>query len=135
MFYMWLGIIILLGILEASTVNLVSIWFIISGIVAMIISLFTDNLLIQFGVFVVVGVTLLLLTRKYFANKLVSKEKTNLDRIIGMRGVVTEDIDDLVIGEVMVDGKRWSAISKNPIKKGEKVKIVKIEGVKLVVER
>ena len=135
MFYMWLGIIILLGIIEASTVNLVSIWFIISGIVTLIISLFTDNLLIQFAVFVVVGVILLLLTRKYVANKLVSKEKTNLDRIIGMRGVVTEDIDDLVIGEVIVDGKRWSAISKIPIKKGEKVKIVKIEGVKLIVER
>ena len=69
-------------------------------------------------------------------NKLaVSNEKTNFDRIIGMRGVVTEDIDDLVIGEVMVDGKKWSAISDSPIKKGEKVKIVKIEGVKLVVER
>ena len=135
MFYMWLGIIILLGIIEASTINLVSIWFIISGIVTLIISLFTDNLLIQFAVFVVVGVILLLLTRKYVANKLVSKEKTNLDRIIGMRGVVTEDIDDLVIGEVIVDGKRWSAISKIPIKKGEKVKIVKIEGVKLIVER
>ena len=135
MFYMWLGIIILLGIIEASTVNLVSIWFIISGIVTLIISLFTDNLLIQFAVFVVVGVILLLLTRKYVANKLVSKEKTNLDRIIGMRGVVTEDIDDLVIGEVIVDGKRWSAISKIPIKKGEKGKIVKIEGVKLIVER
>ena len=135
MFYMWLGIIILLGIIEASTVNLVSIWFIISGIVTLIISLFTDNLLIQFAVFVVVGVILLLLTRKYVANKLVSKEKTNLDRIIGMRGVVTEDIEDLVIGEVLVDGKKWSAISDSPIKKGEKVKIVKIEGVKLIVER
>ena len=46
-----------------------------------------------------------------------------------------EDIDDLVIGEVLVDGKKWSAISNEPIKKGEKVKILKIEGVKLQVKR
>jgi len=135
MFYMWLGIIILLTILEISTVNLVSIWFIISGILALIVSLFVDSFIVQFGIFVVVGIILLVLTRKFLTNKLVLKEKTNLDRIIGMRGVVTEEIDDLVVGEVMVDGKRWSAISKESLKKGEKVKIVKIEGVKLVVER
>ena len=135
MFYTWLGIIILLVIIEAMTVNLVSIWFIVSGILALIISMFTDNLLIQLTVFVLGGIILLITTRKILTNKLVLNEKTNLDRIIGMRGVVTEDIDDLVIGEVLVDGKKWSAISNEPIKKGEKVKILKIEGVKLQVKR
>ena len=43
MIYTWLGIIIFLAIIEASTVNLVSIWFIISGILALIVCLFTDN--------------------------------------------------------------------------------------------
>lgn len=135
MVYMWLVVIILLAILEISTVNLVSIWFIISGILALIISLFVDSFLIQFGVFVVVGIILFILLRKVLTNKLVLNEKTNLDRIIGMRGVVTEDIDDLIIGEVIVDGKRWSAVAKEKIKQGEKVKVIKIEGVKLVVER
>ena len=135
MFNMWLGVIILLTIVEFITVNLVSIWFIISAMLSLIVSLFIDNFLLQFAIFVLVGIILLILTKKYLANKLVLKEKTNLDRIIGMRGVVTEDIDDLVIGEVMVDGKKWSAIADAPIKKGEKVKIIKIEGVKLIVER
>ena len=135
MFYMWLGVIILLTIVEFITVNLVSIWFIISAMLSLIVSLFIDNFLLQFAIFVLVGIILLILTKKYLVNKLVLKEKTNLDRIIGMRGVVTEDIDDLVIGEVMVDGKKWSAIADTPIKKGEKVKIIKIEGVKLIVER
>lgn len=133
--YLWLIVIIVLSIIEASTANLVCIWYIASAILTLIVSLFVKNTLIQFGAFVIVGTILLLLTRKFLKNKLVSKEKTNLDRIIGMRGVVTEDIEDLVIGEVLVDGKKWSAISNTPIKKGEKVKIVKIEGVKLVVER
>lgn len=133
--YLWLLVIIVLSIIEASTANLVCIWYIVSAILTLIASLFIDNALIQFAIFVLIGTILLLSTKNLIKNKLVSKEKTNLDRIIGARGVVTEDIEDLVIGEVLVDGKKWSAISDSPIKKGEKVKIVKIEGVKLVVER
>ena len=133
--YFWLMMIIVLSIIEASTAGLVCVWYIASAIIALIMSLFIDEIILQFSVFVIVGTILLLSTRKLLKNKLVSKEKTNLDRIIGMRGVVTEDIGDLVIGEVLVDGKKWSAIANEPIKKGEKVKILKIEGVKLVVER
>ena len=133
--YLWLLVIIVLSIIEASTANLVCIWYIVSAILTLIVSLFIDNTLIEFAIFVLLGTILLLSTKNLIKNKLVSKEKTNLDRIIGMRGVVTEDIEDLVIGEVLVDGKKWSAISDSPIKKGEKVKIVKIDGVKLVVER
>jgi len=133
--YFWLGLIIVLSIIEASTVGLVCVWYIISAMLALVISFFVEEFMIQFVIFALVGTILLISTRKFLKNKLVTKEKTNLDRIIGMRGVVTEDIGDLVIGEVLVDGKRWSAIADVPIKKGEKVKIVKIEGVKLVVER
>ena len=49
---MWLVVVVLLAIIEASTVNLVSIWFVISGLVALIVSLFTEAFYIQFGVFV-----------------------------------------------------------------------------------
>ena len=131
MYYFWICLIVFLSIIEASTVNLVCIWYIASAILTLIVSLFVEEFIIQFAIFVIIGTILLLSTRKLLKNKLVvSNEKTNLDRIIGMRGVVTEDIDDLII-----DGKKWSAISNTPIKKGEKVKIKEIKGVKLVVER
>ena len=133
--YIWLSLIIFLGIIEALTVNLVSIWFIISGIAALILSFLTDNFVIQFGVFVVGGVILMLLTKKKLEKKLVKKEKTNFDRIIGMKGVVTEKIEELQTGEVKVDGKRWTAIAKESIEEGEVVRILKINGVKLEVER
>lgn len=135
MFYFWTGLIILLAIIEASTVNLVSIWFILSALLALILSFITDSFIIQFAVFVIVGVILMLTTRKTLEQKLVKKEKTNLDRIIGMKGVVTEEIEELNAGEVKVDGKHWTAISKSPLKKGEVVKILKINGVKVEVER
>lgn len=135
MFYIWLIIIIVLGIIEATTVNLVSIWFIISGLFALITSFIFDNFLIQFAIFVVLGVLLMITTRDVLEKKLVSKEKTNLDRIIGMKGVVTEEIDLFQMGEVKVDGKAWSAVSTTKLSVGEVVKILKIEGVKLIVER
>ena len=135
MFYFWLGIIIFLGIIEALTINLVSIWFIVSGLVALLLSFIIDSFIIQFATFVIIGIILMILTKKSLEEKLVRKEKTNLDRIIGMKGVVTEDIDEMNIGEVKVDGKRWSAVSSNKLQVGEKVKILKIKGVKVEVER
>lgn len=135
MFYFWLCLIILLAIIEALTINLISIWFIASAILALILSFITDNFIIQFGVFVIFGVIFLITTRKSLEKKLVKKEKTNFDRIIGMKGVVTEKIEEFKVGEVKVDGKKWSAISKKPLEEGEKVKILKIEGVKVEVER
>ena len=63
-----------------------------------------------------------------------NKQKTNLDRVVGMEGIVTEKISKNNPGEVKVDGKRWTAISDKTIEEGKTVKILKIEGVKLIVE-
>ena len=62
------------------------------------------------------------------------QEKTNLDRVIGENALVTLEIDKNKIGEVKVDGKKWSAISNKKIKEGSTVKVLSIEGVKLKVE-
>ena len=135
MFYLWLGIVLLLGVVEAMTANLVCIWFILSGLVSLVLSFYVDNFIIELLVFILLGIILLVLTKKKLEEKLVRKEKTNFDRIIGMKGIVTEEIDELVVGEVKVDGKKWSAISDDKIEVGERVRILKIKGVKLEVER
>ena len=135
MFYFWLLIILFLGTLEAITINLVSIWFVISALCSLILSFFWDNFTIQFAIFVLLGIILMLLTKKPLEQKLIKqKEKTNLDRIIGMKGIVSENIDEMKTGEVKVDGKSWSAISSVPIEKGSIVKVLKIKGVKLEVK-
>lgn len=135
MFYVWLIIAIVLGIIEAVTVNLVSIWFVISSLLAMILSMVTDNLYIQIGVFVIVGSLLMPISKKIYNKIKKNNISTNIDRIIGMTGIVTEDITKNHIGEVKVDGKRWSAYSKENITKGEVVKVISINSVKLYVER
>lgn len=133
--YMWLIISIILGVVEILTVNLTTIWFVVSALVALFVSFFIDNFLIEMSIFVILGIILLITTRPLL-NKLikVKKENTNLDRVIGMVGVVTEDINKNSIGEVKVDGKRWSAISDKEIKKDTNVKILEVNGVKLKVE-
>ena len=132
---MWLMIVILLAILEFATVNLVSIWFIVSGIISLILSLFVDSLIWQFGVFVVVGIILMVLT-KPMLDKMSNKEieQMNLERVIGMNGIVTQEIKVGRVGEVKVDGKLWSAIADTDLAQDTIVKVTKMSGVKLVVE-
>lgn len=134
MFYFWLVVVIFLGVIEVVTTGLVSIWFVISGLVSLALSFWIDNFLLQFGVFVILGVVLMFTTRKTLNKYLIKTEKTNLDRVIGMQGVVTENIEKNGIGEVKVDGKKWSAYAEDEIKVDSIVKILKIDGVKLKVE-
>lgn len=131
----WLAIVIVLAIIEALTVNLVTIWFVASGLVALVLSYTKASAFIQFLVFVILGVILVIFTKKpleKFVNK--NRQATNLDRVLNMEGIVTEEITKNSSGEVKVDGKRWTAIADKTIKKDSTVKILKIEGVKLIVE-
>ena len=125
MTFTWLVLFIVLVFIELVTVNLVTIWFAFGSLVSFFVSLFFDNTSLQVGIFVVVSFIALLLT-KNIVNKVKNKQiiPTNLDRVIGKIGIVTETISPLKIGEVKVDGKRWSAVSDTEIKLNEKVKIL-----------
>lgn len=136
MSFIWLGVVILLTIAECISVGLTTIWFVISAIIALIISLFFHNFLVQFAIFVIVGTILLITTRPILIKFIKPKEeRTNLDRIIGMEGIVTEKIEKNKTGEVKVDGKRWTAYSNQTIEKNSTVKILEINGVKIKVEK
>ena len=131
----WLLIIIILTTIEVITTNLVSVWFIASAIISLIVSFFTDSFLIQFAIFVLGGAIFLLLTKPLLKKKLATKKiPTNIDRILGMKGKVTEKIMPNEIGEVYVDGKKWSAYSNETIEINELVIIEAINGVKLKVK-
>ena len=133
-FYIWLLLAVILGIIEISTTNLVSIWFVISSLLAMVSSLFTDNILIQIAIFVLVGVLLMPISRKLYSKIKMNNSKTNIDRIIGMKGIVTEDIIKDNIGEVKVDGKYWTATADKTILPDTIVKVLELNSTKLQVE-
>lgn len=135
MFYTWLVIVVCLAIFEMTTISLVSIWFVFSGIIAMLASLFIDNITIQIAIFVILGLILMLLTRRFVKKIMPVKPKTNLDRIVGMEGIVTEKISKSHSGEVKVDGKRWTAISDETIAENSIVKITEMNSTKLTVKK
>lgn len=131
----WLVLFVILSLIELATVNLVSIWFAVGALITTFASLATDNLMVHLAVFTISSILLLLLT-KPFVKKIKRREvvPTNLDRVIGKVGVVTEKIEKDGIGEVKVLGKRWSAYSNKVIEVNRKIKVLSINGVKLKVE-
>jgi len=131
----WIIIIILLIAAEAMTVNLVTIWYVASAIISLILALFIDSFPIQFAVFAILGTLLLITTRKPL-QKLVNEKKqaTNFDRIIGMTGIVEEEITKNKTGAVKVDGKVWTAYADKKIKSGSTVKVLEINSTKIKVE-
>ena len=133
----WLIVILICIFFEVTTINLVSIWFIVSGIVALILSFFIDSFMVQMAVFVLLGTFLLFTTRKPLQNMVnnIKSEKTNIDRILDMTGIVTEKISKNKSGAVKIDGKVWTAISDNDIDVDSIVKVLSIESTKLKVEK
>lgn len=137
-YIIWAAAIIVFGIAEAVTAQLISIWFVI-GAVAGLISVFCGaNLYVQLIVFIAVSVLALVITRplvkKYIKPK---KEHTNADRVLTQEGIVVEEINNtLGKGQVKVDGKLWTARSANGdiIPEGSIVETEKISGVKLIVK-
>ena len=132
----WFIAFIVLLAIELVTVNLVTIWFAIGAVAAIITTIFTDSILIQCIVFTIVSVISLLITKPLIKKfKKFDVEPTNSDRVIGKVGEVTKKIDKNKYGEVKVYGNTWTAYSKEVIEEGERVKVLSIDGVKLVVEK
>lgn len=134
---LWLVALIALMVLEAATVTLVSLWFALGALAALVTSLFVDNIWVQFGVFLAVSLVTLLairpLTRRYVTPKQVA---TNADQVVGMEALVTQAIDNLnATGQVSVKGAVWTARTEEEtvIPAGSTVKVLRIEGVKLIV--
>ena len=137
--FIWIGIAVIMAVGEAATNQLVSIWFVVGALCAAVASLITSTLLVQLIVFIVVALGSFIAT-KPLVDKFKKEHKdvkTNSDRLIGQTGVMLTDIDSLeTVGQVKVGGEVWTAKLKNPtpVKKEEKVKILAIEGVKMIIE-
>lgn len=135
--FVWLAVIVGAAILEAVTVQLVSIWMVVGGIAALIANLLGAPIWIQTGTFAVVTTLTLVLTRPLVKKLINSKRvETNAGRYIGKTGIVTSDINnEKGLGQVTVMGTVWSARSESGdlISAGSNVQVLRIEGVKLIV--
>lgn len=135
----WLGLVILLLAIEIATMGLTTIWFAGGAMAAFISTFFGADAAAQRMIFVVLSLTLLVVTRpiavKYMKT---GKPRTNADSLIGRVAIVTGEINNLAqSGEVMIADISWTARSREDgcvIPAGCKVRICAIEGVKLIVE-
>lgn len=135
----WLVLLLLFAGGEAATVGLTSIWFAAGALVALIAALLGAGVGIQIVLFLVVSLLCMAavrpLARRHLNNKV---EPTNADRAIGAEAQVTEDIDNIHgKGAVIIRGVTWTARSEDgaSIPAGTMVKVLRIEGVKVFVER
>ena len=124
---------------EIMTVGFLLFWLGISALIAMVVSFFTSNVIIQMSVFIISSIILILATKplvKKFVNE--KNVKTNAFSLVGKNALVIQDINNLnSVGQIKVDGEIWSAQSSEDdinIPINSEVKIVKIEGVKAIVK-
>ena len=134
----WLVLFIALAGVEGLTAGLISIWFCLGSLVALFAAWLDAPLIVQIGLFVVVSVLSMAvirpLARKYWQPR---TEKTNADRILEHQGVVLETINNLqASGQIKVGGSVWTARSANgeEIPEGTLVRVLRIEGVKAIVQ-
>ncbi len=135
----WILIAVIFAVIEGFTMGLTTIWFTVGGVAACIIALLGGPLLLQISVFLIVSIILLYFTRPLAEKRLkIGHEKTNIEQIINKTGLVTETIEPYQTGQVNLNGMTWTAVTDQngeTLKKGDLVKVVRIEGVKLIVER
>lgn len=132
----WFIAFILLLVVECITIGLVSIWFAIGSLAAFVVSLFTDSIVIQLIVFIIVSVLSLIITKPLIKKfKVTEVTPTNSDMVIGKVGDIIKAIDSNHYGEIKVFGKVWTAYSDEKIEVGSKAKVLKIDGVKLIVQK
>lgn len=133
----WLLLAIVLGVIEAVTIQLVAIWPAIGALAAIIPASLKASFIVQLTVFLVVTIILLAVTRPLLKKYIKpSRQATNADRVIGEVGLVTTTIDNITgEGRVTVLGLDWSAKSQNgeKIRENTYVKVLQIQGVKLIV--
>ena len=123
-------------VVEAITVNLVSVWFAIGAAAAGAAAYLEQSVTVQIVIFLAVSAVSIAVFKKLFGEKIAIKHvPTNADRLIGKTATVTEDIDPVKgTGVVDVEGNVWSAKADYRIPAGAVVDITEIIGVKLVVK-
>ena len=133
----WLLLLVVFLAAEAATVSMVSLWFAVSALVALLVALLGGPGWLQGTLFLVISAVLLALLRplgkRYVTPRITA---TNVDSVIGSTGLVTTAIDNVsAVGQVKLGAMEWTARSTSgqPIPVGTRVRVDKIEGVKVYV--
>jgi membrane protein implicated in regulation of membrane protease activity len=138
--FVWIAVMVAAIALEVGTTGLVAIWFLPASVLSLILAICRVPWPVQLTVFVVVSLACVIFARPFFAKRM-RKVATNVDSLIGEKVVVTEAIDNLAgRGQVKItrNNQGWSARSISDdvnYEEGEILRVVAIEGVKLICQK
>lgn len=133
----WMTVILVLGLIQFITISITTMYFIISAFITLILSFIIPNVFIQFGIFILLGLVLLvffknLITKLY--DKVKPKFTEKKESMAGKKGIVLKKIYKDSVGEVYIDGKRYKAKSEDVIKSHTDIIVKEIDNDILVVE-
>ena len=136
---LWLVALVACLVIEMITVGLTTIWLAGGALVAFILAILGVNVWVQIIAFVVISFLLVYFTRPLAVKYLNPRRtRTNSDELIGETVKVIERIDNrAAAGRALARGMEWSARAVSDdmiIEKDALVKVLRIEGVKLIVE-
>lgn len=134
----WAVLLVIFVIVEALTIQLVSIWLAVGALITIIVACFTDiPFFLQMGVFALSSAVFLAITIPLLRKRMNKGHvATNAELDIGKSAVVTEEIDNAKgTGRVTVNGVNWGAVSENDmiISKDSTVTVKEVKGTKLIV--
>lgn len=139
--FIWLGIAVVFGIVEAAAPALVCIWFCLGAAAAFIASLFVADVWVQIIVFVVVSCLMLLALRPFIRKNAKASPKdaiTNYDSYVGREVLVTQGIPagQGRCGRVLLADVSWLARTADgsSVATGSRVVIKDVDSTVLVVE-
>ena len=133
----WLIIAVVCGLIEAGTIALVSVWFVIGAVVSFFMALiFPESILLQIFVFILFSILSLVFIRPV-AKKYVDKYTRggNTNSKVDKTGVVVQEIKKDEKGRVKIGDVEWLAVSNEDISEGTKVRITNVDGNTLCVEK
>ena len=134
----WLVVLIVFLVAEDASVGLVSIWFAVGALGGLIVSRFGFGIWVELAVFLILSAISMALLRP-LTKKILKPNytPTNVDRLVGSIGVITEDVDNIAgTGAVKLSGQIWSAKAASQeisLTVGQEVRVKEIQGVKAVV--
>ncbi|MGN1101997.1 MAG: NfeD family protein [Huintestinicola sp.] len=113
MYILWIIVMVAAVLVEAASFALLSIWFAVGALAALVAAILGAGTGVQIGVFLAVSVILLAATRpllkKFMPKKYIP---TNGELDLGKTAVVIEKIDGMTgTGRVRLEGVDWGAVS------------------------
>ncbi len=131
----WIVLGLVLAALEMVVPGLVIIWFGLAAVITGVLAIFIHNPSFQYAIFLVLS-GLGIFFAQWIGRRITKPEPELVGalRLAGATGLVVQDIKPPELGRVKVSGEEWLAESNVAINAGVKVRVLRVDGTRLIVE-